>query len=361
MFEVLDSEEKCYFLGTICCCGSFVTENNTTVLDVDIEDFLEEMLGSKLVELFDDTKEIDYIHLKSKFHYFRITSQNSLQSVIDQLGLTEIKNNKPIFECTTKLPVFAKDTLKICFLRGFLDGCMKMRFFNDNKNFEILIPLFKTKTHDLYDEIKKLNPKTCIEDNNYLCFSDTNAVDFLGVIYGNIDKNRIVLQKNYNIFVSSCTNTSNHMEMYLTLPQCQIVKDDPKAVLPFKFRCTDVGYDLTIIKEHERFGKNTVLYDTGIKAKPERGWYISIVPRSSLSKSGYIMTNSIGIVDPGYQGTLKIALTKIDPDKPDIVLPLRVAQMIFCNATHFSMQQTDQLDHNTDRGEKGYGSSDIIK
>ena len=54
------------------------------------------------------------------------------------------------------------------------------------------------------------------------------------------------------------------------------------------------------------------MYDTGIQVKPQYGYYFEIVPRSSLSKSGYILANSIGIIDPSYSGNLYIVLIKID-------------------------------------------------
>jgi dUTPase len=39
-----------------------------------------------------------------------------------------------------------------------------------------------------------------------------------------------------------------------------------------------------------------------------------------------MMANSIGIIDPGYIGSIMIALTKVDESAPDIQLPMRCAQ-----------------------------------
>ena len=54
------------------------------------------------------------------------------------------------------------------------------------------------------------------------------------------------------------------------------------------------------------------MYDSYISVQPPEGYYFEIVPRSSISKLGYILTNSIGIIDPSYRGTLKVVLTKIN-------------------------------------------------
>lgn len=63
---------------------------------------------------------------------------------------------------------------------------------------------------------------------------------------------------------------------------------------------------------------NTILYDTGIKINVKYGYYAEVVPRSSLSKSGYMLANSIGIIDNSYRNNIFVALTKINPDAPDI-------------------------------------------
>ena len=85
---------------------------------------------------------------------------------------------------------------------------------------------------------------------------------------------------------------------------------DENAVIPTKAGDQEVGYDLTAINFVKRLGTNTFMYDTGISVEPPAGYYTEIVPRSSIVKSGYILTNSIGIIDPTYRGTLKNRFNK---------------------------------------------------
>jgi dUTP pyrophosphatase len=89
---------------------------------------------------------------------------------------------------------------------------------------------------------------------------------------------------------------------------------------------------LTIIREHKRLTPDTALYDTGIQLEIPNGYYVEIVPRSSISRSGYILANSVGIIDQGYRGNLYIALTKINENSPDLLtelrLPWKCCQMI---------------------------------
>lgn len=130
---------------------------------------------------------------------------------------------------------------------------------------------------------------------------------------------------------------------------------DPAAVVPKRAHVTDAGFDLTVIKALKKVG-DTTFYDTGIAVVPDDGFYCKIYPRSSISKTGYIMANSTGIIDCDYRGNLIIALTKIDKYAPDLELPCRIAQLIPEKMIYGSMQVVDELDK-TQRGEGGFGST----
>jgi dUTP pyrophosphatase len=103
---------------------------------------------------------------------------------------------------------------------------------------------------------------------------------------------------------------------------------DERAVAPSKSRYSDSGYDLTIISEYKRLTSNTVIYDTGIQLEIPNGYYVEIVPRSSISRSGYMLANNVGIIDQGYRGNLYIALTKINGETPELSMPWKCCQMI---------------------------------
>lgn len=127
--------------------------------------------------------------------------------------------------------------------------------------------------------------------------------------------------------------------------------------MPSKSNSSDVGYDLTIIKQVKSIHSNTVIYDTGLKIKLDYGYYAEIVPRSSLSKSGYMLSNSIGIIDNSYRGNLHIPLTKVDADAPDLVLPFRCCQLIIREQIHIDMVEVSDDFDNTTRSNGGFGST----
>jgi dUTP pyrophosphatase len=136
------------------------------------------------------------------------------------------------------------------------------------------------------------------------------------------------------------------------------------AVLPNKAHPTDVGYDLTVISVAKRISDKTCLYETGLVVCPPEGYYFEIVPRSSLCKTGHMMSNSIGIIDPDYRGTLKIPVTKIDDSMPDLTLPFCRFQLLLrpilaesSFASFVEVQDCSELSV-TERGSGGFGSTD---
>jgi dUTP pyrophosphatase len=136
-----------------------------------------------------------------------------------------------------------------------------------------------------------------------------------------------------------------------------VFKEDPAAVFPVKAHQDDIGFDLTIIKHVKEISPCLHMYDTGIVVNPPPGFYIEIVPRSSFGKSGYILANSIGIIDPQYRGTLKVVLLRVDSSLEPLQLPLKGFQLVVRKAEQCQLIEVDSPFGNTDRGNGGFGST----
>lgn len=139
----------------------------------------------------------------------------------------------------------------------------------------------------------------------------------------------------------------------------RVVIDDEKAVFPKKAHPSDIGYDLTAIGIFKKISNSITMFETGIRVSPPDGYYLEILPRSSLSKTGYMLVNSVGTIDPDYTGTLKIALIKVDESLPDLELPFTRCQLVLRKAERSEMISVDTLEQ-TDRGDGGFGSTDKI-
>ena len=141
------------------------------------------------------------------------------------------------------------------------------------------------------------------------------------------------------------------------------IKRENEGILPKKAHLQDVGMDLTVIS-FERKSKHLFLYNTHIQIEPPEGYYIEIVPRSSLCFSDFMLANSIGIIDPGYRGDLKLPLRYIGDllDETEIekqanaLLNTRVAQMILRKIHLCDIEEVQTLSE-AQRNQKGFGST----
>jgi dUTP pyrophosphatase len=133
------------------------------------------------------------------------------------------------------------------------------------------------------------------------------------------------------------------------------------AVIPSRAHPTDVGMDLVCIAEKKRTWDSNenlavITYDTGIAVAPPDGYYTEIVPRSSMSKSGWMLANGVGIVDPSYRGSLKVALVRVVDGAPEPQLPFCLTQLVLRRAEYGEMKAVDDLS-TTVRGKGGFGST----
>ena len=136
----------------------------------------------------------------------------------------------------------------------------------------------------------------------------------------------------------------------------KFVKNHSQAVTPSKAYPSDTGYDLTIIDVKKKLNNGVVLFDTGISVKPPEGYYTEIVPRSSLSKTGWMLANSLGIIDSSDRGNVLIALIKIDPNASEFQIPFCKFQLILRKLEVAEMLEVSTLE-DTERGEGGFGST----
>lgn len=223
----------------------------------------------------------------------------------------------------------------IYFLQGYINS------INDIKYDKLYIK-YHNSSALLENFIKYIQIPFTIEENS-IYINDVNVYDFLDIIYRHpMDVNN----KNYNLYVN-----------YVSKIDCYFYKTDDNAILPSHNRITDIGYDLTILKEHKRLNDVTALYDTGLQIKVPFGYYVEIVPRSSLSKSGYILANSIGIIDTSYTGNLYIALTKVSTTSPEIKFPFKCCQLILRKQYFMNPILSKVEFRDTHRNDGGFGST----
>jgi len=140
-------------------------------------------------------------------------------------------------------------------------------------------------------------------------------------------------------------------------PSVSFVKNLENAVIPTKGNEHSVGYDLTAVSVFKKIGEKTTLFDTGLRVQPPEGYYLEILPRSSLSNTGYMLSNSVGVIDPDYRGNLLISLTRIDDSLPELQLPFTKCQLVLRKNICFGFTEKNHINASV-RGCGGFGSTD---
>lgn len=143
----------------------------------------------------------------------------------------------------------------------------------------------------------------------------------------------------------------------------KFIKTHPDAKIPTKAYNKDYCYDLYAVSEEE-IAPNVWKYGFGLALQMDKdGVYnsrirhaIKIYPRSSICKTGMILSNSCGIVDEGYRNEISAVFYHVMPNMPRYKAGDKIAQMCVETTVELDFIEVDSLDA-SERGLNGYGSS----
>ena len=143
---------------------------------------------------------------------------------------------------------------------------------------------------------------------------------------------------------------------------------DKKLVRAHK---TDAGYDVYATKVEIDWRRGIVIYSTDVRFDMIRhayDYFIIAVPRSSLYKKSDLLclTNSVGIIDTGYQGEIKF-IYRLNKNLASYIryklkklkiyqVGERIGQLIFTKRYNPVFYET-RKPFNSKRGERGFGST----
>jgi len=348
-FSNIDTEHKAYFLGWIASDGH-VSKTNTIVIKIHLKD--KEIL-TQLKNSLDPDLPVK-INLIRKEASLSLHSQQMVSDVCRLLSIVPGKKSHVV-----EFPEFIPEELKRHFIRGYFDGdgCV----LSPSKTTKSPRCSLSSSSEKMLKAIRDNSKGSiCRISGKELYWSGNSCLDFLSFIY---EKSSIKLNRKYDLYLmwSSWIPSLSGSSARGSTPTFTWSKTRKDAVEPLKSRASDSGFDITILEPYKKFGENTVLYHTGIKVRPEFGWYLELVPRSSIIKTGYILSNCLGILDRTYTGEILVALTKIDPNAPDLVLPNRIAQIIPRPIIHPVFIRVEDIEEDgvTERGSGGFGSTGV--
>ena len=325
IFKNIDSAEKAYFLGRMCYFLNDTPKFENLSIDerIDPEYIRLTFNHENIPEICRNFLYCDKIlcDKSSKYYTFGIP-KNFIQEIVLNYN-------------------FVNENLKFYYYRGIIENYAQL--------YNYTLELTLNNKPLLMELCKYFNLQ--IPKFNTLIIKDINCIDFLGILY----KEHKNLSDYY--FINKFQNLIYKYNNIDTKgsPMWSIIKTDPNAVIPFKTNFSDIGFDVTVIKKVKDLTNTTSLYDTGFVVIPPLGYYIEVFPRSSLSKSGFVLSNSVGLIDPSYRGNLFISLTNTDPTK-SIDLPFRCCQIVLKKHEIIQLKEIDSID-STNRGTGGFGST----
>ena len=118
----------------------------------------------------------------------------------------------------------------------------------------------------------------------------------------------------------------------------------------------DVGLDIPMISSIQVPG-NAVSFKIplGIKTEPSHGYML--VPRSSIIKTTIRLSNSVGIIDKKYRGTLMAVVDNISNEAVFLQEGSCYFQIVAFNGKLPRYQLVDKVNEFTSRGTGGFGST----
>jgi dUTP pyrophosphatase len=128
------------------------------------------------------------------------------------------------------------------------------------------------------------------------------------------------------------------------------------AKLPAYAKPGDFGLDLTATSKEYDSVNDVLIFGTGLSVEIPVGHVGFIFPRSSVYKTGLSLANSVGCIDAGFRGEIKVLFYTGNRPKKNYEVGDRIAQLAIIPFPYVNIKQVDELSE-TERGSGGFGSS----
>ena len=136
----------------------------------------------------------------------------------------------------------------------------------------------------------------------------------------------------------------------------KVKKINENAVIPKYSKPGDAGLDLTAVS----IVSNTtsqVIYDTGLAIEIPEEHVGLIFPRSSICNYELELSNSVGVVDSGYRGTIRFVFNKTNGiDSLKYKVGDRIGQLLILPYPEIELVEVNEL-NDSERGHTGFGST----
>jgi len=134
----------------------------------------------------------------------------------------------------------------------------------------------------------------------------------------------------------------------------KIKKLHENAVIPKYAKPGDAGMDLVAVTQS--ILPDGIVYGTGLAMEIPEGYVGLLFPRSSNCKKTLLLTNSVGVIDSGYRGEIKMVFDTYRIPGKKYEVGDRVGQLIIIPYPQVEFEEVQEL-NSSERGEGSYGST----
>lgn len=127
------------------------------------------------------------------------------------------------------------------------------------------------------------------------------------------------------------------------------------AYVPERAHKTDAGLDVRSSETRLVKAHSGALFHTGLHVQLPHGTAGLLVSRSGLNVNHGI--TSTGLIDEGYTGEIMVKLYNNSDTDYLVHAGDKISQLVVIPVLYVDINLTDSLDENTERGNKGFGSS----
>lgn len=131
-------------------------------------------------------------------------------------------------------------------------------------------------------------------------------------------------------------------------------KLNQKASVPFYAKKGDAGMDLvatTLIRTGKYFE-----YGTDLALEMPMGYVGLLFPRSSISNTDHFLRNSVGVIDSGYRGELKLRMSVPALGEKEYRIGDKIGQIVLVKLPSVEIEEVQELSC-TDRSDGAFGST----
>lgn len=127
------------------------------------------------------------------------------------------------------------------------------------------------------------------------------------------------------------------------------------AYAPYRAHKTDAGLDIRSRENRLVKAHSGSLLHTGLHVQLPHGTAGLLVSKSGLNVNHGI--TSTGLIDEGYTGEIMVKLYNHSDENYLVHVGDKISQLVVIPVFYEDVHFVDSLDENTERGDKGFGSS----